>query len=137
MTSSSWRSTARGATRGPGNVAGLIVNVSSAGGARYLFNAAYGAAKAALERLAADMARELQPHGVAALSIRPSMVATERTKATPHLWMDRATPGEVHLLEVRDRGALIGVLPEAERKDLQSVVSNLQLAYADAASAAE
>jgi dehydrogenase/reductase SDR family protein 1 len=33
---------------------GLIVNVSSAGGARYLFNVAYGAAKAALERLAAD-----------------------------------------------------------------------------------
>ena len=32
--------------------------------------------------------------------------------------------------------ALIGVLPEDQRKDLQSVVSNLQLAYADAASAA-
>jgi hypothetical protein len=29
--------------------------------------------------------------------------------------------------------ALIGVLPENERKDLQSVVANLQLAYADAA----
>ena len=32
--------------------------------------------------------------------------------------------------------ALIGVLPEDQRKDFQSVVSNLQLAYADAASAA-
>ena len=31
--------------------------------------------------------------------------------------------------------ALIGVLPEDRRKDLQSVVANLQLAYADAASA--
>jgi dehydrogenase/reductase SDR family protein 1 len=71
---------------------GLIVNVSSAGGARYLFNVAYGAAKAALERMAADMAHELQPHGVAALSIRPAMVATERTKSTPHLWTNRPTP---------------------------------------------
>ncbi len=71
---------------------GLIVNVSSAGGARYLFNVAYGAAKAALERLAADMAHELRPHGVAALSIRPAMVATERTRATPHLWTSRPTP---------------------------------------------
>ena len=65
---------------------GLIVMVSSAGGVRYLFNAAYGAAKAALERLAVDMAQELRPHGVAALSIRPSMVASERVKSTPHLW---------------------------------------------------
>jgi hypothetical protein len=31
--------------------------------------------------------------------------------------------------------ALIGVLPDEQRKDLQSVVANLQLAYADAASA--
>jgi hypothetical protein len=30
--------------------------------------------------------------------------------------------------------ALIGVLPEERRKDLQSVLANLQLAYADAAS---
>lgn len=65
---------------------GLIVNVSSVGATRYLFNAAYGAAKAALERLAADMAEELRPYGVAALSIRPSQVATERTLATPQLW---------------------------------------------------
>jgi hypothetical protein len=33
--------------------------------------------------------------------------------------------------------ALAGVLPEEQRKDLQSVVANLQLAYADAASAAK
>jgi hypothetical protein len=29
--------------------------------------------------------------------------------------------------------ALVGVLPEERRKDLQSVLANLQLAYADAA----
>jgi hypothetical protein len=31
--------------------------------------------------------------------------------------------------------ALVGVLPESERRDLQAVVANLQLAYADAAKA--
>lgn len=95
VASSRTRDTGSAPARRAESVAGLIVNVSSAGGARYLFNAAYGAAKAALERLAADMAHELRPHGVAALSIRPSMVATERTKTTPHLWTNRATPGEV------------------------------------------
>jgi dehydrogenase/reductase SDR family member 1 len=80
------------AAAGTDKAGGLIVNVSSAGGARYLFNVAYGAAKAALERMAADMAQELQPHGVAALSIRPAMVATERTKSTPHLWTNRPLP---------------------------------------------
>ncbi len=68
---------------------GLIVNVSSHGGARYLFNVAYGAAKAGLEKMAADMAHELRPHGVVALSIRRAQVATERTLATPHLWAGR------------------------------------------------
>lgn len=33
--------------------------------------------------------------------------------------------------------ALVAVLPEERRTDLQSVLANLQLAYADAASAAE
>jgi hypothetical protein len=32
--------------------------------------------------------------------------------------------------------ALLGVLPEAERRDLQQVLTNLQLAYADAAKGA-
>jgi dehydrogenase/reductase SDR family member 1 len=71
---------------------GLIVMVSSAGATRYLFNPVYGAAKAGLERLAADIAQDLRPHGVAALSIRPSMLATERTRATPHLWVEGRRP---------------------------------------------
>jgi hypothetical protein len=33
--------------------------------------------------------------------------------------------------------ALVGVLPEERRKDLQSVLANLQLAYADAAAPSE
>lgn len=56
---------------------GLIVNISSGGGLRYLFNIAYGVGKAALDRLAADCAYELKKHNVAAVSLWPGAVKTE------------------------------------------------------------
>ena len=42
----------------------LIANISSPGGQRYHFNSAYGAGKAGLDRLTADMAIELRDTGV-------------------------------------------------------------------------
>ena len=84
---------AQGATRDTGSVAGLIVNISSAGGAGYRFNVAYGVLKAAVERLAADVAHELRPYGVAAVALRPGNVRTERVLANP--WAgDRPGPGD-------------------------------------------
>jgi len=67
---------------------GLIVNVSSFGSVGYLFDVAYGTGKAALDRLTADMARELRPYGVAVVSLWPGFVWTEtmlpvRSNATP------------------------------------------------------
>jgi dehydrogenase/reductase SDR family protein 1 len=59
---------------GPG---GLIVNVSSPGGKTYHFSCSYGAGKAGLDRLTADMAIELVPKGIAAVSLYPSAVKTE------------------------------------------------------------
>lgn len=56
---------------------GLIVNVSSAGGLRYIFNVAYGVGKEAMDRMAADMAIELKTHGVACISLWPGAVRTE------------------------------------------------------------
>ncbi|XP_028986564.1 dehydrogenase/reductase SDR family member 1 [Betta splendens] len=56
---------------------GLIVTVSSLGGLRYLFNVSYGVGKAACDRLAADMAVELKPRGVASVSLWPGAVQTE------------------------------------------------------------
>jgi dehydrogenase/reductase SDR family protein 1 len=55
----------------------LIVNVSSPGGQSYHFSASYGAGKAGLDRLTADMAIELEPKGVAAIVLYPGAVATE------------------------------------------------------------
>jgi dehydrogenase/reductase SDR family member 1 len=56
---------------------GLIVNISSSGGGSYTFSASYGVCKAGVDRMAKDMAVELAPHGVAALSLWPGAVKTE------------------------------------------------------------
>jgi NAD(P)-dependent dehydrogenase (short-subunit alcohol dehydrogenase family) len=59
---------------GPG---AAVINVSSPGGLAYHFSASYGAGKAGLDRLTADMAVELGPKGVAAVVLYPGSVATE------------------------------------------------------------
>ena len=71
---------------------GLIVNISSHGGARYLFDVAYGVAMAAIDRLAADMAQELRPYDVAAVSLWPWLVETERVRAYPEYFAPQARP---------------------------------------------
>ncbi len=59
---------------GPG---AFICNVSSPGGQSYHFSSSYGAGKAGLDRLSADMAAELEPKGVACVSLYPGSVSTE------------------------------------------------------------
>ena len=54
-----------------------IINVSSPGGRSYHFSSSYGAGKAGLDRLSADMAIELAPKGVACCAVYPGSVATE------------------------------------------------------------
>lgn len=60
---------------------GLIVNVSSFGGKRYAVNVAYGVGKAGVDRLARDMAHDLAPFDVTAVSLWPGIVRTERLVA--------------------------------------------------------
>ncbi|MFP6808263.1 MAG: SDR family NAD(P)-dependent oxidoreductase [Pseudomonadales bacterium] len=55
----------------------LIVNVSSPGGQSYHFSSSYGAGKAGLDRLTADMAIELKDKEIAAITLYPGSVATE------------------------------------------------------------
>jgi len=59
------------------NRQGLIVNVSSMGGLKYLFNVAYGVGKAACDRMAADCGFELKKRGVSMVSLWPGPVKTE------------------------------------------------------------
>ncbi|KAI1702472.1 short chain dehydrogenase domain-containing protein [Ditylenchus destructor] len=61
---------------------GLIVTVSSFGGAGYLFNAAYGIGKAACDKLASDTAIELSDFNVTSVSLWPGPVKTEYIQET-------------------------------------------------------
>lgn len=56
---------------------GLIVNVSSAGGLKYIFNIPYGVGKQALDRMAVDCAIELRKQKVSCISLWPGAVKTE------------------------------------------------------------
>lgn len=60
---------------------GLIVNLSGGVETGYRFSTAYGVCKTGVDRMAADMAHELTGHGVAALSLAPGPVRTERVMA--------------------------------------------------------
>ena len=57
----------------------LIVNVSSSGAAQYAHNVVYGAGKAAVDKMTADMGHELEDRGVAVVSLWPALVRTEFT----------------------------------------------------------
>jgi NAD(P)-dependent dehydrogenase (short-subunit alcohol dehydrogenase family) len=60
---------------------GLIVNIGYWAARKYLGNAIYGAAKAATDKLTADMAYELRPHNVAVVCLYPGLVRTEAVLA--------------------------------------------------------
>jgi dehydrogenase/reductase SDR family protein 1 len=57
---------------------GLIVNISFWAARKYVGNVAYGVSKAATDKMTADMASELRAHGVAAVSLYPGLVRTEK-----------------------------------------------------------
>lgn len=56
---------------------GLIVNISFWAAQKYIANAPYGAAKAAVDKLTADMAHEAQKFNIAVISLYPGLVRTE------------------------------------------------------------
>lgn len=59
---------------------GLIVFTSSFGASCYMHGPAYGAQKVGVDKFAKDMAVDLRPHGVAAVSIWMGMLQTARTR---------------------------------------------------------
>lgn len=58
---------------------GLMVFTSSPGARCYMHGAAYGAGKAAIDKMAHDMAHDLRPFGVASVSLWLGLMRTERT----------------------------------------------------------
>src|SRR5262249_4895598 len=57
---------------------GLIVNISFWAAQKHIGNVAYGVAKAATDKMTADMAHELRGHNVAVISLYPGLVRTEK-----------------------------------------------------------
>jgi NAD(P)-dependent dehydrogenase (short-subunit alcohol dehydrogenase family) len=68
---------------------GLMVMVSSPGARCYLHGPAYGAGKAGIDKMSADMAVDLRKHGVAAVSLWAALTLTERSQVAM-----REHPGE-------------------------------------------
>ena len=56
---------------------GLIVNISFWAAQKYMANVAYGAAKAAVDKMTSDMAHEAAKFNIAVLSLYPGLVRTE------------------------------------------------------------
>jgi NAD(P)-dependent dehydrogenase (short-subunit alcohol dehydrogenase family) len=63
------------------NGQGLIVNTGQYAAVGYYHGPAYGAQKAGADKMAADMAKELRPYNVAAISIWMGFLNTERARA--------------------------------------------------------
>jgi NAD(P)-dependent dehydrogenase (short-subunit alcohol dehydrogenase family) len=66
---------------------GLIVNISFWAARKHIGNVAYGVSKAATDKMTADMAHELRPHGVAVVSLYPGLVRTEKVMEAA-AWLD-------------------------------------------------
>ena len=62
---------------------GLIVNISFYGAVSYFHGAAYGAAKAGTDKMTHDMAIDLAPYGVYAVSLWPGFIMTDALARMP------------------------------------------------------
>jgi NAD(P)-dependent dehydrogenase (short-subunit alcohol dehydrogenase family) len=67
----------------------LIVNISHWAAQKHIGNAIYGISKSATDKMTADMAHELRPHGIAVVSLYPGLVRTELVlAAAAGGWLD-------------------------------------------------
>ncbi len=88
---------------------GLIVNISFWAARKHVGNTIYGIAKAATDKLSADIAHELRPFGVAAVSLYPGLVRTEAVlAAAAGGWLD---------LSNSESPEFAGLVIDALRKD--------------------
>ena len=63
------------------------MNISFWAAQKHIGNVAYGVSKAATDKMTADMAVELKPHGVAVVSLYPGLVRTEKVMEAA-AWLD-------------------------------------------------
>lgn len=88
---------------------GLIVNVGSFGGVNYIFDVAYGIGKAAMDRMANDMAIELETENITMVSLWPGLVKTENVK-----------DGAIDTNSMKERRGMQPGMPQIDFNDLLS-----------------
>ncbi|PLW83121.1 short-chain dehydrogenase [Kineobactrum sediminis] len=80
------------------NGEGLVVNTSSFGGRIYMHGPAYGAGKAAVDKMAHDMAVDFRPENVTVISLWMGLLLTERSRrvfdAEPEKYADLVAGAE-------------------------------------------
>jgi NAD(P)-dependent dehydrogenase (short-subunit alcohol dehydrogenase family) len=92
---------------------GLIVNISFYGAATYFHGPAYGATKAGTDKMSFDMAVDLRPHGVAAVSFWPGFIYSDAVAQ----WVDSTPPDQIP-------AGLARQLPDFERPEFTGLVLN-------------
>jgi NAD(P)-dependent dehydrogenase (short-subunit alcohol dehydrogenase family) len=70
---------------------GLIVAISGYAAVTYTYGPIFGAAKTAVGRMTRDMAQELKPHGVAAVTLWQGLTLTERARENLAKMADKMT----------------------------------------------
>jgi dehydrogenase/reductase SDR family protein 1 len=117
-----------------GRKSGLVVNTSSPAGSSYTFNVPFGVQKSGVDRMALDMAHELKPYGIAAVSIWPGFLRSEKLAAQPdrvppHLAKMIAERGETPVFAGRAVAALAGDPLVMSKTGKILVVSELAIEY--------
>lgn len=83
---------------------GLVVFTSSSGGVHYAFGPAYGVPKAAIDKMAADMAYDFRDFGIASVSIWMGSLLTDRVRS-----IVAANPQKLgHILDTAETPELTG-----------------------------
>lgn len=112
---------------------GLVVNTSSFGGRIYMHGPAYGAGKAAVDKMTHDMAVDFRPHGVAVVSIWMGLLLTERTQrvfdAEPEMYADLMATCESPQLTGRVIDALYKDEQRLERSGKVWIGAELAMEY--------
>lgn len=99
---------------------GLIVNISFWAAQKYVANVAYGVAKAATDKMTADMSRELREHKVVVVSLYPGLVRTEKVmEAAAYLDLSNSESPEF----IGRAVAALAVDPEITSKSGQVVIA--------------
>jgi NAD(P)-dependent dehydrogenase (short-subunit alcohol dehydrogenase family) len=93
---------------------GLIASISFYGAVSFFHGAAYGAAKAGTDKMTFDMAVDLRPYGVSAVSIWPGFIRTEAVAAIPE---DQVPPELAQLWPLFERPEFTGLVIDALYND--------------------